>query len=215
MMDISSTLEPNSDQLDAVELLGGPRIFTIERVSRGNEEQPVNVHLLGFPRPWRPGVSMRRVLASCWGVDASAWVGRRVELYCDPNVRFGSEAVGGTRIAKLSHIAKEQKIPLLVSRGKSATFIVLPLANAAPASSSQAAAEPADTPGPNVGGLQIASADDAMRVIRAMSDDQVKALKALLRSDATTKSALAAELFDQRAGWFAEDVLREIQGVPS
>ena len=92
--DISHTLEPTSEQLDAVELLGGPRIFTIERVSKGNAEQPVNVHLRDFPRPWRPGKSMRRVLVACWGPDASQYAGRRVELFCDTEVRFGGQAVG-------------------------------------------------------------------------------------------------------------------------
>lgn len=131
-MDISETLAPNSDQLDAVDLLGGSRVFTITNVTKGNAEQPVQVHLAEFPRPWRPGKSMRRVLAACWGTDASVWIGRRVELYCDESVRFGSEAVGGTRIRALSHIDKPKSIPLLVSRGKSATFRVQPLPDAPP-----------------------------------------------------------------------------------
>lgn len=126
-MDISDTLAPNSDQLDSVDLLQGPRVFTIERVSKGDAEQPVNVHLAEFPRPWRPGKSMRRVLVACWGADASQYVGRRVQLYCDPSVVFGGAAVGGTRISALSHIDKPKKIPLLVSRGKSAIFTVQPL----------------------------------------------------------------------------------------
>ena len=117
-MDISHTLEPTSEQLDAVELLGGPRIFTIERVSKGNAEQPVNVHLRDFPRPWRPGKSMRRVLVACWGPDASQYAGRRVELFCDPDVRFGGQAVGGTRISRLSHIDGPKGVSLLVARGK-------------------------------------------------------------------------------------------------
>lgn len=127
-MDISETLAPNSDQLDAIELIGNPRTFTITEVSRGNAEQPVQVHLAEFPRPWRPGKSMRRVLAACWGTDASVWIGRRVRLYCDESIRFGSETVGGTRIEALSHIDKARKIPLLITRGKSATFTVHPLA---------------------------------------------------------------------------------------
>ena len=126
-MDISDTLAPNSDQLDAVDLLGGPMTFTITEVSKGKEDQPVNVHLAEFPRVWRPGKSMRRVLASCWGADASVWVGRRVTLYCDESVTFGSDVVGGTRISHLSHLDKARKIPLLVKRGKSATFTVQPL----------------------------------------------------------------------------------------
>ncbi len=126
-VDISDTLAPKSDQLDAVDLLGGPQTFTISDVSKGNAEQPVNVHLAEFPRVWRPGKSMRRVLAACWGTDASLWVGRRVTLYCDETVTFGNDVTGGTRISHLSHIDKAKKIPLLVKRGKSATFVVQPL----------------------------------------------------------------------------------------
>ena len=131
-MDLTDTIAPTSDQLDAVDLLSGARTFTIEKVSKGNAEQPVNIHLAEFPRPWRPGKSMRRVLVACWGADASAYVGRRVTLYCDPDVRFGGQAVGGTRIAALSHIDKPRQVPLLVSRGKSAIFIVKPLTEDAP-----------------------------------------------------------------------------------
>lgn len=130
--DISETLAPKSDQLDAVDLLGGPQTFTITNVSKGNAEQPVQVHLAEFPRVWRPGKSMRRVLASCWGTDASTWVGRRVTLYCDETVTFGNDVTGGTRISHLSHIDGVKKIPLLVKRGKSAMFRVQPLPDAPP-----------------------------------------------------------------------------------
>lgn len=132
-MDITSTLAPTSDQLDAIDLVGGPQTFTVDKVSKGNAEQPVNVHLAEFPRVWRPGKSMRRVLAAAWGPDASAWTGRRVELYCDPSVMFGGEAVGGTRISRLSHIDGPLKVPLLVKRGKSAIFTVTPLPDQQPA----------------------------------------------------------------------------------
>lgn len=131
-MDITETLAPNSDQLDAIELVAGPRIFTIESVSKGNAEQPVNVNFSDFPRAWRPSKGMRRVLAACWGADASQWAGRRVELFFDPDVTFGKDKPGGTRIRALSHIDKAKRIPLLVSRGKSAIFTVDPLVEAAP-----------------------------------------------------------------------------------
>ena len=131
-MDISDTLAPKSDQLDAVDLLGSPQTFTVTKVSKGNAEQPVNVHLAEFPRVWRPGKSMRRVLAHCWGTDAAQWTGRRVTLYCDESVTFGNDVVGGTRISHLSHIDKRKSVPLLVKRGKSATFTVEPLRETAP-----------------------------------------------------------------------------------
>ena len=124
MLDISETLAPNSDQLDAIDLLGGPRTFTVQAVTKSDGEQPIAIRLAEFPRVWRPGKSMRRVLGFCWGTDASKWAGRRVKLYCDPAVMFGGDKVGGTRIAALSDIDGPKGIPLLVSRGKSSTYRV-------------------------------------------------------------------------------------------
>lgn len=125
--DITETLAPASDQLDAIELVSGPRTFEVEGVSRGSAEQPVQVHLVDFPRPWRPGKSMRRVLAAGWGNDASTWVGHKVTLYFDADVTFGKDKPGGTRISHMSHIDGPLSVPLLVSRGKSSTYVVQPL----------------------------------------------------------------------------------------
>ena len=131
-MDISNTLAPKSDQLDAIDLyLSGPQTFTIKKVGAGKAEQPVSIDLAEFPRVWRPGKSMRRVLVACWGPDASVYIGRRVTLYCDPEVMFGGLVVGGTRISHLSHLDKPRKIPLLVTRGKTEIFVVQPLVEAA------------------------------------------------------------------------------------
>lgn len=149
-MDISDTLAPKSDQLDAVDLATtGPQTFTIVDVDRGNTEQPVQFKLAEFPRVWRPGKSMRRVLAAAWGVDAAVYVGRRVRLYCDPNVKFGGIAVGGTRIAALSHIDKPLSVPLLVTKGKSAVFTVQPLPD-----------EPTPTPSATLSADEIAASTD-------------------------------------------------------
>lgn len=162
-MDISDTLAPNSDQLDAVDLLGGPRVFTIESVSKGTAEQPVQVHLKEFPRPWRPGKSMRRVLGArnTWGTDAARWVGRQVELWCDPSVRFGGAEVGGIRVLKMSHIDGPQKIPLLLTRGKSATYTVHPLAAPEP---TQGEPRPIDLAAQVVAALAEAGTEDDVRL---------------------------------------------------
>lgn len=141
-MDISDTLAPKSDQIDATDLaVSGPRTFTITAVDRGNSEQPVQFKLAEFPRVWRPGKSMRRVLAAAWGTDASKYVGRRVRLYCDPAVKFGGIAVGGTRIEALSHIDKPLAVPLIVTKGKSAVFTVQPLPDSTPAPSATLSAD--------------------------------------------------------------------------
>lgn len=144
-MNIEDTLTPNSDQLDAIELVAGPRTFTIDKVTRGNAEQPVNVHFLELDRPWRPSKGMRRVLAACWGAEAAEWPGRRVELYYDPEVTFGKEKPGGTRIKRLSNIDGTKRIPLLVSRGKSATYVVEPLPEVVPGPTEADVAASTDT----------------------------------------------------------------------
>lgn len=131
-MDISDTLAPKSDQLDAVDLLGAPRTFTITEVTRGNAEQPVQITLAEFPRVWRPGKSMRRVLAAIHGTDAQKWVGVRVTLYCDESVKFGGEAVGGTRISHISGITKPRTVPLITGKGKSGSWTVQPLPDPKP-----------------------------------------------------------------------------------
>lgn len=140
-MDLSDTIAPTSDQLDAVDLLTGPRTFTITDVSKGNVEQPVQISLAEFPRVWRPSKGMRRVLVAAWGPDGKSYVGRRVTLYCDPNVTFGKDKVGGTRISHLSDLPgnKRLSVPLLVTRGKSAMFTVEPLTE--PAAPSEPTAE--------------------------------------------------------------------------
>ena len=131
-MDISETLIPNSDQLDAADLAAsGPRIFTIERVVvKSGAEQPVDVHLKEFPRPWRPGRNMRRVLAHVLGKDSSKWVGHKIELYYDGEVIFGKEKVGGSRISRMTGIDAPIKAPIIVGRGKRGTWPVQPLPDA-------------------------------------------------------------------------------------
>jgi hypothetical protein len=132
-MDMSASIAPKSDQLDAIELVAGPQTFTIAKVAQNNAEQPWNFHLAEFPRPWRPGKSMLRVMAAAWGLDGNKYVGHRVTLYCDPTVQFGNDTVGGTRISHMTGIDKPLKVPLLIKRGKSAVFTVQPLPAEAPA----------------------------------------------------------------------------------
>jgi len=129
-MDMTASIEPKSDQLDAVDLLAGPLTFTIASIGAGTPEQPVNIGLAEFPRVWRPSKSMRRVLVAAWGADGSGYIGKSLTLFCDPTVMFGGIAVGGTRISHMSGIDGPLKVSLLVKRGKSEVFTVLPLADA-------------------------------------------------------------------------------------
>jgi len=131
-MDLTQALAPKTDQLDFADLEGlAPQVFTITDVSENGSEladqQPVNIKLAEFPRVWRPSKGMLRVLADNWGKDVSVWVGRQVELYGDPNVYFGKEKRGGTRISRLSHIPSRKQTLINPRGGKGAYWSVEPL----------------------------------------------------------------------------------------
>lgn len=130
-MDITDTITPNSQQVNAEDLLAGPRTVTITQVEKGSAEQPVFVHLAEYPgRTYRPSKSMRRVLVAAWGPEASDYVGRRLTIYRNPEVTFGREKIGGIQISAMSHIDKPLNVALTVSRGKRSPFIVQPLKDA-------------------------------------------------------------------------------------
>jgi len=124
------TAEPRSDQWNAEDFLQGPRVFAIAGVKNGAAEQKYDIDLEGESRVWRPPLTMLRVLLTAWGDDSDAWVGRRVQLFHDPNVRFGKEAVGGIRIAALSHLNGPLNLKLTATRGKRVTYTVQPLPDA-------------------------------------------------------------------------------------
>lgn len=127
-MDMTRTIEPDSGQLNADDLMAGPVTVTITGVTKGTPEQPVNIETEQYPgRPYRPAKSMRRVLVAAWGKDSSVYAGRRLTLYRDPRVRFGREEVGGIRISHLSHIREPMTVMLTVTRGRRAPFTVQPL----------------------------------------------------------------------------------------
>lgn len=131
-MDLSETIAPDSQQLDAIDLVA-PRTFTITQVSKGNPDQPVNISLAEFPRAWRPGKTVRRILVKIWGPDASTYVGRRVTLFNDESVTFGGVATGGVRISHMSHIDKPVTLTLPAARGKYQRYQIDPLPVDAPA----------------------------------------------------------------------------------
>lgn len=128
MTDMAPTIVPKSDQLNCDSLIAGPLTIKVTKVSILAGDQPVAVHYEGDEgKPYKPCKSMRRVMVMLWGGDASAFVGRRMTLYRDEDVKFGGDAVGGIRISHMSHIDREAMLALTVTRGKRKPYKVLPL----------------------------------------------------------------------------------------
>lgn len=130
MIDISQTVAPKSDQLNADDLIGGPRTITVTRVSKMKEpDQPIAIYFEGDNgKPYKPGKSMRRVLLRIWGQDGATYAGRRMTLYRDDAVQFGGAAVGGIRISHMSGISSAVTMALTVTRASRKPFTVKPLA---------------------------------------------------------------------------------------
>lgn len=127
--DMAASIEPKSDQLNAEDLLTGPRTVTITAVTRGSSEQPVNFVTaeFGAARPYKPSKTMRRVIVAAWGMNPQDYIGRRMTLYRDPDITFGPDRVGGIRISHLSHLPRRLEIALTVKRGRRSSFTVEPL----------------------------------------------------------------------------------------
>lgn len=130
MVDLSMTVVPKSDQMNADDLIAGPRTITITRITASDTpEQPVSVYFEGDNgKPWKPCKSMRRVLIAAWGADASKFAGRSVTLYNDPDVQFGGMKLGGIRISHMSHLDGPLKLALTTTKSKRAMYAVKQLA---------------------------------------------------------------------------------------
>lgn len=185
-MDMTASIVPKSDQLNADDLMTGPITVTIKSVSAGSAEQPVDVHLVEFPdRAFRPSKSMRRVMVAAWGAETGAYAGRRMTLYRDPSIRFGRDEVGGIRISHLSHIDKNLKLALTVTRGKREAFEVAPLRESAPTRES----------------LKAAGADMGPGIGDPMSEEQQKLIGVLFRklgyTEASEQLGYVSEVLDR------------------
>lgn len=127
-MDLTESIVPKSDQLNADDLMAGPITVTIAEVKQGTDEQPVDVLIVEYPgRAYRPSKSMRRVMVALWGPEASTYKGRQLTLYRNPEIKFGGVNVGGIEISHASDIDVAKTIALTRSRGTRKDFKVEPL----------------------------------------------------------------------------------------
>lgn len=120
MSDMTPIIQPKSDQLNADDLIAGPRVITITGVCvTPGAEQPCHVNFEGDGgKPWKPCKTMGRVLVRAWGSDSAQYVGKSLKIFCDPDVTWAGMKVGGIRIAALSHIDAPFEMALTATRGK-------------------------------------------------------------------------------------------------
>ena len=119
VIEILQTVAPKSDQLNAEDLIGGPRTIKVTRMSAMKEpDQPIAIYFEGGNgKPYKPGKSMRRVLLRIWGNDGASYAGRQMTIYLDDAVQFGGVAVGEIRISHMSGVTEAKLTRIAMSRG--------------------------------------------------------------------------------------------------
>jgi len=137
---LQEALAPRSDQLNADDLLAGPRTIRITGARFVNGERGGKKIIVNYDgdngKPWHPCKTMGRAMVLVWGIlddpdeakVAAQFAGKSVTLYRDPNVDFGKEKnIGGIRISHMSHIDSAKSVKLTVSQGKKGQFVFQPL----------------------------------------------------------------------------------------
>jgi hypothetical protein len=128
MNDLSFTIKPKSDQLNADDLIAGAITVTVQAVNVSDSpDQPVSVIVGNGYQPYKPCKSMRRLMISVWGKHDSDWIGQSMTLYNDSTVTWAGQAVGGIRISHMTGLTKPYSVALTATRGKRKPFTVEPL----------------------------------------------------------------------------------------
>lgn len=104
--------------------------ITIQKVDKKLDDpsgQTAWIHYGDPKKTYKPGLSMRRVLIAVYGNDLRGWLNKRITLFRDPEVPFGSAKVGGVRISHMSGIDEPRTIMIATKKGTRKPYTVLPL----------------------------------------------------------------------------------------
>lgn len=122
---LSDTIVTKSDQLNAEDLLTANRVIKITGARFVKDpQQPLILNYEGDNgRPYKPCLTMRKALKFAYGDNPYNLIGKSLELYCDPDVKFGKEKVGGVRISGMSDIKSNIRASFTETRGKKKEYV--------------------------------------------------------------------------------------------
>ncbi len=129
---IEGTAPRRSDQLNSDDLTSGPVTVTITGARlTGDKDQPWAFDLEEYPgRPLKPCLTMRRILRAAFfdeETETMECTGQRLTLYCDPDVTWHGDKVGGIRISAMSKLPELNPFPVTERRGKKSSVTIQPL----------------------------------------------------------------------------------------
>jgi hypothetical protein len=229
MNDMTSVIIPKSDQINADDLIGGDMLITIRDVQiKGGQEQPVSIYFDGSDKAFRPCKSMSRVLVAAWGPDAKAYVGRSLQLYRDPTVKWAGMEVGGIRIRAMTDIQRDMTMALTATKGSRKPYTVKPLAIAAQQKAGNApdpAVKWADAYITKIAGIATAAALEAfasekapklaeLRAARPELHAQVSAVLEVRRSELAPAASTFEDDFDLSPQPAADEPAPHVEAEP-
>lgn len=134
MSDFRDTIKSDGDQINADDLIGQNKVIKITGgVLKPNDANGQKLWFYyegddGNKKPYKPNKSMRKVLAaSPFGTKIENYVGQSLELYRDPEVKFGHQKVGGVKVSAMTGIDEPYSVMITVRRGKREEHTVKPL----------------------------------------------------------------------------------------
>jgi hypothetical protein len=130
VLDLSGTIKSNADQLNVDDMVTGPMRIQVEGVTLNNDpKQPIKIFYYGCEnKPFKPCLTVRRIIIALWGKDGNQWANRWMNLYVDASVSYGKQKnIGGIRVDALSHINSTATISLTVRRGVKQHFTIKPI----------------------------------------------------------------------------------------
>ncbi len=201
MTTLAEALAPKSDQLNADDLIPGPRTIKITdaRITRGDRQTRVTLNFEGDNgKPFKPCKTMGRAMVMVWGItDEKEMIGKSIRVYRDPDVKFGDQgAVGGIRISHMSHIEKPVTVKLTVSQGKKGNFVFQPLPGVVAEQREDAAAKWAANFRDAVSKCGDAETLDSLVAKHAAKLDQLKANRLELHAECETQIEATRAGFD-------------------
>jgi len=126
MSNLSKAAEAKSDQLNAIDLIGGPITVTITDAkvkADPTADQAVSISFTGDNgKPWKPSKTMIRIMIIKWGDNEAKFVGRHITLFRNPVTTWGGNKVGGVQLSHMSDMENDDRFLLSTGRGKVSEF---------------------------------------------------------------------------------------------
>ncbi len=178
------------DYLTAAEFAGRQPTFTISAVvpcmledDTGKMKQKGSVKLQESTRPWVLCKTTAMCLAAMFGDEANNWVGKRVTLFEDPNVRVGKEVVGGIRVLGSPDLPAPKSVSIKLPRKKAFVVTLQKTVPRAVTGAAPPASPPPPPPAPVVAPPPVTQAPTPVQSFVPPTPEELRAAEAGMASD--------------------------------